>query len=154
LARGRDRRIRRLGKYFATMSLGGGWRATCALALERRHVFPEPDQPDRTIAEWKAALGPILAAVDTGTPLGPPAAGDGFRIEMERPSGLLTRLRWTLGGSPHSRAFADCHRQRHRDHATGLVLGYAEHRKRGLIDATLLLLPNRDGPISQPNLSG
>ncbi len=56
LAWQRDRRLRGDQKYFATLSIGDGWRAGVVLTLERRHLFPEVGLQDRTEAQWRAVF--------------------------------------------------------------------------------------------------
>jgi hypothetical protein len=143
LARQRDRRLRRNGKYFSGLVLGDGWRATAALALERRHLFPEADVPDRTAADWRELLQPALKAVAEGQPPDQYPVVVGVRFEVDRPIGLIERLEWTLRGSPSRRVFERCHRQRHRDHPADLALAYAEHRRAGVVNMAFLALPDR-----------
>lgn len=144
LARERDRRLRRSGPYFSTLSLGGGWRATVVLRLERRHVFPEDQVPDWTEADWRAVLEPLL-----GIAAGMRAAGmsfdhQGLGVDVRRTGGFFARLMATFRGYPHRRVFERCHRQRHRDIRNQLVLACAEHRRTGLVDATIVIRPRRD----------
>jgi hypothetical protein len=139
LARHWDRRLRRTGKYFATFDLGDGWRARAVLALERRHVFPEPGVPDRTIAQWRSLLGRVIERwpeVVQGTQ---PLDHQGFGVEVDHIGSLPKRLLALVGRPPQFREFEACHRLRHRDIAADLVLAYAEHRTGGLVDMTLLL---------------
>lgn len=135
LARHRDRRLRRDGKYFATLTLGNGWRATVVCTLERRHLFPEPCIPDRTKADWRGVLSELTAR----------RAGDaprfhaGLVVERRSIDGFARRLAATVGRSGHQVLFEACHRDRHRDRAAPLILGYAERRSGGLVDASLLI---------------
>ncbi|MCH7592564.1 MAG: hypothetical protein IH989_07295, partial [Planctomycetes bacterium] len=114
LARHRDRRLRRDGKYFATLRLEGGWRATVVCVLERRHLFPEPCIPDRTTADWRAVLSELTAhrSVDA------PRIYPGLVVERKSMGGLAQRLAATVGRSGHQALFEACHRDRHRDRAT------------------------------------
>lgn len=145
LARKRDGRLRRDGKYFATIRLRDCWTATVALALERRHLFAELSVPDRTRREWVELLDAAIAkSCAHGTPAD--VAAPGIRCLAHRAGPFLTRLAWTLGGSPAKAAFERCHRLRHRDIAAPLVLGYAERRHGGLIDAAVEILP-RDAEL-------
>ena len=158
LARTRDRRLNRNGKYFSTLSLSGRWRATVTLELERRHVFPEREISDRDDSTWRAILEALVTTEvakrlgTRGTPTGPGRSGcvveetfdyDGFHVEMARVRGLIGRLSATLRGSVHRRAFTRSHRLRHRDVPADLILACAEHRSGGLVDATLLVRPYR-----------
>jgi hypothetical protein len=145
LARQRDRRLRRSGKYFCTMSLGGGWRATVVLTLERRHVFPEADVPDRQVGEWAESLRPALANLLEEDAAGAAEAVPGLRLEVTRPGGFLSRVHWTIWRPPALRAFEQCHRRRHRDLKAELILGYAEHASGGLVDGSVLIRP-QPGP--------
>ncbi|MGB2985159.1 MAG: lipopolysaccharide kinase InaA family protein [Phycisphaerae bacterium] len=145
LARTRDRRLLRNGKYFSTLRLEGGWRATVILRLERRHVFPERDVPDRRESDWRAILEPLVATWGVGRAAGDAFDYDGLRVEPKRLGGLLKRLSATLRGPPHWRAFERCHKLRHRDIPSGLILAYVEHRRSGLVDATMLIRPTRAG---------
>lgn len=141
LAKRRDRRLRGTGSYFVSLELGGGWRATVATKLERRHVFPEAAVPDRTVAQWRELLG-SLPSDGAGFEKAGPRVGDGrVSFEWTTVGGLFERIRSTFAASKHRRAFEDCHRRRHRDLHAALVLGYAEHRVGGLVDATVLLRP-------------
>jgi hypothetical protein len=140
LARTRDSRLRRDGKYFATVRLGGGWTAKVALALERRHLFAELSVPDRAREQWVELLGGAIArSCAHGAPAN--VAAPGIRCLVHRAGPVVMRLGWTLGGSPARAAFERCHRLRHRDVAAPLVLGYAERRRAGLIDAAIEILP-------------
>lgn len=139
LARERDRRLRRDGPYFKTLSLGGGWRARVVLRLERRHVFPEPDVPDRAEADWRAILDPLVETVAGTCSAGVSFDHQGLRVEMSRTRGLLARIAATLRGSPQRRAFDRCHKQRHRDIRNELTVAVVEHRRGGLMDATMLI---------------
>jgi len=143
LARQRDRRIRRDGKYFATIALGNGWNGTFVLQLERRHAFPESDVPDRSKRDWRVILQPIINGVEAAS------IGGGLRTECSRPAGTWTRLRWSFTGSPQRKEFTQSHRLRHRDLRTELILGCLEHRGSGaLIDQAILVRP-----VTSPHLS-
>ena len=156
LARHRDRRLRREGKYFSTVPLRKGWRARAVLRLERRHVFLEAGVPDRTCGEWQLILGAAAEAGLNGQRVIDPALGAGLQFEIRRPDDLGERLSWTVKGSPHRRAFERCHRRRHRDLPEELLLAYMEHRSAGLVDATMLVRPDRPGNSSpiQERLTG
>lgn len=146
LAHQRDRRLRRSGRYFASISCGGGWRAVVCLRLERRHLYPEPDVADRTIDEWRILLGEALPSLNFA-----PAGGrgdtpfihecDGLVMNVRPMTGLMRRLAQTLGGSADRAMFERCHKLRHRDAEAGLVLAYAEHRRGGLVDCTVSIRP-------------
>lgn len=149
LAKRRDRRLRGTGRYFASLDLGGGWRASVATKLERRHVFPEATVPDRTAAQWRELLA-FFPSDGVGFEKAGPRVGDGrISFEWATVRGLFERIRSTFSASKHRHAFEGCHRRRHRDLYAALVLGYAEHRVGGLVDATVLLRPaypeNRQG---------
>ncbi len=145
LARKRDRRIHRHGKYFTTFAPDAGWRATVVLKLERRHVFPEEGIPDRDYGDWQKPLGRILENVAGVHPLRVSLNHDGLEVEVTHVGGLASRLHATLRGSAHWRVFRRCHELRHRDVAAELILGYAEHKRGGLVDTTVLIRPGR-GP--------
>jgi len=138
LAAQRDRRLTRNGKYFARIRLTGGWTAVVALELERRHLFPEDGISDRSEADWRAILGPLLTRAGAGTP----TIYEGIRAKTAATSGVFERVLWTLAGSPGRLAFERCHRARHRDRHSPLLLAVAEHRTAGLIDRTVLLTPD------------
>ncbi len=134
LARQRDRRLQRDGKYFGQLGLAPGLTATVVLKLARRHVFAEPAVPDRSPEEWAG----LLQSIVTGDGAAPPA----LAMEKASPNGLMERLRWTVSGSPARRAFLRCHCLRHRDIPCGLILGYVEHRNGlGLIDRAWTVRP-------------
>jgi tRNA A-37 threonylcarbamoyl transferase component Bud32 len=140
LARRRDQRIRRKGKYFTTFRLGQNneLRATVVLDLERRHVFAEPQTPDRLESEWRNILGFF-----TDLPLDAVAgelARHNLHAETMRPRNGLARLKWTLFGSPHRRAFDRAHQLRHRDIPAPLLLAYVELGE-GLVSRTFLIYP-------------
>ncbi len=143
LARQRDQRLRRDGKYFATFPVGRGWKVTAALTLERRHVFPERDVPDRTIGQWRDLLRRTLSAVATGENLETIVRTDGLRFAARYPSGTYDRLWWAIGTAPDRRVFNECHRRRHRDEPGDLILACAEHKTGGLVDATVLIRPDK-----------
>jgi len=133
LARQRDRRLFRDDKYFARIFLRDGWTATVVLKLARRHVFPERHVPDRSIEQWRNFLDSALTA--------PSEQGhdtEEIRVEIARPTGYLPALAWRLFGSTHRQAFLRCHRNRHRDAAEPLILGFAEHRCGSVVNQTLL----------------
>ena len=150
LARHRDRRLHRDGKYFCTVPLSKGWRAKAVLRLERRHVFPEPEVPDRTSREWQLILGAIAETRLNGRRVIHSGPGAGLQFEILRSKGLVERLSWMMKGSPHRRAFERSHRRRHRDEPEELLLGYMEHRTAGLVDASVLVRPDKPGK-QQPN---
>jgi hypothetical protein len=143
LARQRDRRLRRQGKYFATVRLGCGWRAKVVLKLERRHVFAEEDVPDRSLDDWRAILTPISKAIINGRPAEDVPGGDGLEVDVRHPSNLGERVSSAWGGTQQRKVFEQCHRRRHRDEGAELILAYAEHRRMGLVNATFLVRPKR-----------
>lgn len=161
LARTRDRRLRRNGPYFARLELQDRWRVTVALRLERRHVFPEPNVPDRSAADWRAILGPLIANLSTTRARRIALEHARQEIEWVRIRRPWTKVGWALptllsavSGSRHRRAFERCHKQRHRDVHNELILGYGEHSRGGLLDVTFLIrsLPEvgddrKDGPV-------
>lgn len=140
LARNRDRRLRRDSDYFSTMRFERGWIATLALRLERRHVFPEDAVPDRDKAEWRRILRTLVERESgaTSAAVVEDCAGVTVNITHLRGAAAVFASIW---GSPHRMMFETCHRSRHRDRMSQLVLGYAEHRTRGLIDRTMLVYP-------------
>ncbi len=146
LAKQRDRRLRSTGRYFARLDLGGGWYAFVTTKLERRHVFPESSVSDRTATQWRELLA-SLPGGGLGSDTTEPGVGDsrvGFEWATLR--GLFERIRATIAGSDHRRAFESCHRRRHRDLNAALVIGYAEHRVGGLVDTTVLIRPASPEP--------
>jgi len=142
LARHRDRRLRKDGKYFAAIRLEAGWRGQVALQIGPRHRFPVPGVQDRSLAEWKAVLTPIIQEAQNG--VDDVFTCDAERIHCERTvaSGTWERLAWSLGRSPHRAAFLRAHRARHRDRAAPLVLGYLDRWSGGLIRESILVLPS------------
>ncbi|UCC28793.1 MAG: hypothetical protein JSU86_11385 [Phycisphaerales bacterium] len=144
LARQRDRRLGRGGKYFSKLSLAGGWKATVALQVERRHVFPEADVPNWSLADWDGFLGPLLPTLADVRATGATFDHNGLHLELRRSRGFTKRLIATVRGTGHRRFFERCHRLRHRDVPGELILGYVEHRRAGLVDATMLIRPKRD----------
>lgn len=145
LARQRDRRLRRDGKYFATVRLCGGWRAIVALKLERRHMFAERDVPDRSADEWRAILTPVSEAINNGESVDDAVKRSGLELVVSHRSRLLERVSSIWGGPGQRRVFEQCHRRRHRDDRAELILAYAEHRRGGLVDVTYLVRPKRAG---------
>lgn len=141
LAQQRDRRLRRDGKYFSKFSLDGGWTATVALQLERRHVFPEADVPDQTVADWRAFLGPLLPTMTDLRATGATFDHNGLHLELRRLTPFVKRVLAALRETAHKRFFERCHKLRHRDVPAELILGYAQHRRAGLVDATMLIRP-------------
>jgi len=129
LARRRDQRIWRTGKYFSTFKLHAGSpqtvRATVVLDLERRHLFPESQTPDRSEGEWRNVLRAFIDAPENPT-RAHELARHGLQCETMRPRNFLQRLKWTLFGSPHRRAFLRAHQLRHRDVRAPLLLAYIE----------------------------
>lgn len=144
LARHRDRRLRRKGKYFTRLTLDGGWRVTVTLRLERRHVFPEPFVPDQTEDEWRAILDPLLRRVSAARTAREAFDHGGMQVEVDRPRRLIDRLTRMFLRTPHRRVFERCHALRHRDRGGELILAYGEHRSGGLVDRTMLVRSVRD----------
>ncbi len=139
LVRRRDRRLRRDGKYFTTLSLGGGWKATVVLTLSRRRCFSEPIHVDRAVGAWRAILEPVVSWSKS-------APGVEFPVDDGR---LIVELRhrdvsasWP-GAVGHRVRFERCHQLRHRDVKTELILACAWHRRWGRVDRSMLLRPAR-----------
>ena len=145
LAKQRDRRIHRNGKYFATIALGEGWKGTFVLQLERRHAFPEPAVADRSEHDWRNLLQAVF--MSNGWRRNDDVLEvHGVCVERARPIGIRTRMFWTLLRSPQRKEFIRSHRLRHRDIADELLLACLEHRSAtGLIDETVLVRPERSG---------
>jgi hypothetical protein len=145
LARRRDQRIWRKGKYFTTFELakdsGRRLRATVVVDLERRHLFPEPETPDRSEPEWRNILGAFIGEPDN-TKIARELTRHGMQCETMQPANFFQRLKWILFGSPHRRAFARAHQLRHRDIRAPLLLAYVEERS-GAIQRTHLIYPLR-----------
>ena len=129
LARRRDRRLRGDCKYFARLKLPGGWSARVVLALERRHVFADPEVPDRTVDQWRELLGAAIAEPQT-------LAGSNLRLVRRPPN---------PSGTVAAEVFSRAHRLRHRDIPAPLVLGYLQRRRSTRIVEEYLILP-RGGP--------
>lgn len=140
LARRRDRRLKQQGRYFATIRMGNGWKATVTLKLERRQLFPEPGIPDGTIAGWRTILKPVIERYGSHRPLDQQML-EPLVLEHHRYTGLFARISATLGRTTHRKQFESAHRRRHRDLKAELILGVLEHRHRGLVDATILVRP-------------
>ena len=139
LARQRDRRIRRNGKYFATIALGDGWKGTFVLQLERRHAFPEPAVPNRSEHDWRNLLQAVFMS-DGWQRNDGAFAVHGANVERARPIGIREAIIWSLNGAPQREEFIRSHRFRHRDIASELILACLEHRSAtGLIDETILV---------------
>ncbi len=149
LARGRDRRILRNGKYFTRLDLGRGWTGVVTLELERRHLFPAHAIPDRSAAEWLDMLRPLVVTLDRLGKDTPPTTA-GLSVESCPPAALAVRLTWLFVGSPSRRAFERAHRARHRDDAGDLLLGYLEHRRLGCVDRAVLLRPTPPAEAATP----
>ncbi|MCH7704593.1 MAG: hypothetical protein IIB61_05745 [Planctomycetes bacterium] len=140
LTRRRDRRLATNGKYFSAIALGNGWSGRVALTLERRHLYPERDVPDRTTAVWRGLLAPLLGAT-TPSQIGGLGEIDGISFRAVAPKGWVERLLWSIGGSPSRHLFEEWHRLRHRDGTAELALGWLEHRRAGIIDCSVLVVP-------------
>lgn len=145
LACKRDRRLRRNGKYFRFLQLDGGWTARVVLHLERRHAYPEPDVPNRSAEDWVRIIASVLKNRANKHSSEERVVDRDVCAEFVRMSSVGERLRCSLGVSPHLARFLDCHARRHRDLSVPLVLGYLEHRRTGLVDATALIMPNGIG---------
>ncbi|MFQ5461857.1 MAG: lipopolysaccharide kinase InaA family protein [Phycisphaerae bacterium] len=130
LACHRDRRLRRDGKYFHRVSLENGWHGVVVTCLARRHRFPEPGVPDRSIQQWCRDLRPHLATVARGDPERVSGDSEPLFLHPMRATNLVDACLWTIVGSPARRTFMRCHRRRHRDEYAPLVLGYLERRGR------------------------
>ncbi len=142
LASHRDRRLRSDGKYFSRIRLDQHWRGTVCLALERRHRFPESEVPDRTLADWHELLDAVAGPANVGGVPAHFAASSGLMLVPSDKYVAMACLRNALAGSAHRRSFEICHRNRHRDLPSDLVLGYLERRCCGLVDRSLLILPS------------
>ena len=144
LARQRDRRIHRNGKYFATIALGNGWKGTFVLQLERRHAFPEPTVPDRSEHDWRNLLQVIFMS-DGWQRNAEALEAHGVCVERARPIGIRARMFWSLIRSPQRKEFIRSHRLRHRDIASELILGCLEHRSTAgfYCDETILVRATR-----------
>jgi len=149
LARQRNRRLHRDDTYFGEVLLTGGWSATVVMTLARRHVFPEADVLDRSAADWRKVLDPVLASLAAASPRELAMKEAGLHLEIARPSRLLRSLMRTLFGSDHRRAFLRSHKLRHRDVPAPLILGYAEHWRGPIVDRTVLIRP-RGGSAVEP----
>lgn len=152
LARQRDRRLRRDGKYYSTLRLSGGWVATVVLELERRHAFPEKDVLDRSREDWVDILRTLPTLVWEGDSAEGLLDGSRLCLTWSRLGHLPSRAFCTLTRSPDRRVFERSHARRHRDLPGELILGYLEHRTAGLIDATALIRPVRK--VGRENESG
>ncbi|MHC5110698.1 MAG: lipopolysaccharide kinase InaA family protein [Planctomycetota bacterium] len=128
LARHRDRRMLRDGKYFGIVSHPSGWRGQFVLKVERRHRFPEEDTPDMTREEWHEVLERLATDFDS---IESPAL-EGLVAERSGAGGVAEAFRWYWRGSPSRQAFIQCHQRRHRDHHEPLILGFAERARWGL----------------------
>lgn len=139
LARQRDRRLRRNGKYFARIALGDGWHATVTQELERRHLFPEPQVPDRTAEQWRELFRSLIESSGSRERI---AADPTIRCVHCRPKGVLARVIESLVGSPARQVYERCHQLRHRDIAAPLALAYLERRSPlGLVRDSFLVVP-------------
>jgi hypothetical protein len=142
LARQRDRRITRRGRYFTRMRFGGGWRATVVLAIERRHLFPESETSDFDEARWRELLVGIEDVHGGIGTVRKRLASCGLSVQTASAGGFLRGLLWRLAGSRARRVFFRCHALRHRDIPAPLVLASFEHRSAlGGVDRTLLIYP-------------
>lgn len=147
LARQRDRRIHRNGKYFGTIALGDGWKGTFVLQLERRHAFPEPTVPDRSEQDWRNLLQAVFTS-DGRLRNDDTLAAHGVCVERARPIGIRARMFWSLIRSSQREEFIRSHRLRHRDIANELILACLEHRSTAgfYCDETILVraTPSRE----------
>ncbi len=139
LARHRDRRLSRSGKYFRRFSLGNGWTATVVLRLCVRGNPRTAAQKSWLPAQWRQVLSALMRNLESDHDS--TDEGGLFLLQPAVPRNPAERVRWTFGGSPHAQTFRECHRLRHRDRTDDLILGVLEHRSYGLIDRTLLLRP-------------
>ncbi|MEK6674302.1 MAG: lipopolysaccharide kinase InaA family protein [Planctomycetota bacterium] len=142
LAKRRDRRLRGDGKYFASLCLQNGWSAKVVLQAERPDRFPTGGFENLSVEQWRAKLQNWLEAEWRTSGLEQEEFGNGFCLERAKPGSWLGKIAWTMRGSPHRIAFRACHRQRHRDIPADFILAYAEHRRFGLMDESLLILAN------------
>jgi len=141
LAWQRDKRLSGNGRYFSKIELQNGWSAFCVLRLSRRHVFPEPHVPDRTVEQWRTALRQVPVSANDTVNRPKSSKLDGFRWEVYSSTGGLENLSWTLVGSPARKAFVRSHQLRHRDISAPLVLGYAERRRGGRVTECAVIHP-------------
>ncbi len=142
LARQRDRRLHRSGKYFTQLRRRGGWGGVVTLALERRHVFSEPAVEDRNEKEWSTLLSEVLPKLASCKGGEGSLEFEGLQWRYQRAASLLERWRWTWLGSPAKRAFLDSQRKRHRGHNAPLILGYFQRAQLGLVDLSVSVHPN------------
>ncbi len=141
LARQRDRRLRKPGKYFGFLEFEGGWSAWVVLELARRHVFAEPETPDRDADTWRTSLESLLGRAELESASTFDWAGLGCRVEVKRPRGVAQAIWWRVRGSPYRRAFMQSHKLRHRDRWSELHVGVVERRRFACVVWSVLLTP-------------
>lgn len=143
----RRRRLRRGGKYFASIKLPGGWRVLATLRYRNRDEFPRPLHPDRTVQQWRDWLDELLPAIV--------AQGDfpdGVRSLAFRSRGLLEAVKWRLSGSPARREFAAGHGLRHRNLPAVWPLAALERKTGILVREAVLLIELRPAAVSLAEL--
>jgi hypothetical protein len=93
--------------------------------------------PRRTAQDWC----PILTRLTGGA-----TETEWFdgTVERDKAPGVAARLRWTLFGSLHRKAFLRSHRLRHRDQTDEFIAAVAEHRTHGIVDRTMLIRASED----------
>lgn len=138
----RDRRIRRRGKYFATLPLDGGWRATVTLRFRNRQEFPQPVHPDRTADQAREWLQGVLSGIEPGKRCPEDVGVDRFVADN-----LARQVAWTVNGGPAARAFAVGHGLRHRNIPCLWPLAALERRVELLVRESVLITELRPGTV-------
>ena len=152
----RDRRTMRTGRYFARLTLGGGWRAH--VFLSSKHPVEGSPSSALTLAaqQWKQWLRDPIGLV---TPAdrrqvikesrsglvcrGRLALADGRALEVickrSRPRGLFKRILQSLRGSRSMLAWKRGNALLHRQIPTARPLAVVERRRCGLLMDSLVI---------------
>jgi tRNA A-37 threonylcarbamoyl transferase component Bud32 len=152
LARQRDRRIFRSGRYFTRIKLGDGWRGFAYLGCKRVSPLSPVSKRQLSRAWWEKQLKrPELLKCDhvykdshsgdvrrLGFPL---ADGDVLRTIYKRPlpRNWRRKLRMMLGRSRSRRGWKTAHALLHRHLPTPRPLAFVEQRRGLLVRESFLL---------------
>jgi hypothetical protein len=101
--------------------------------------------PDRTIDDWQAILRRMIDGLPGALSDGGSFDHEKLYVKVDGIDSFPRRLSASMGRSSQFREFERCHKLRHRDGNSELILAYVEHRSGGLVDMTMLLRPLRSG---------
>lgn len=159
----RDRRMRRSGRYFACLRLGGGWRGVACITS--KHAVEESRASARVLTRqwWRECLARPEQLSGGEHRMKDSHSAQVWRRELAHPEGALRvivkrplarngwrRLRGMLGISRARRGFELGHMLLHRDLAAARPLALLERRRGGVLLDSMLMTEAVDGALDLP----